>query len=79
MNILRIRALDAATITDDTAQITENTTRFKELKAMFASMQLKFGNLQPIKNNPSHYPTNLTPRNVYRELRLLASKWNRIG
>ncbi len=45
---------------------------------MFASMhQLKLGNLQPIKNN--HYPTSLTPRDVYRELLPLASKWNRIG
>ncbi len=62
-----------------TAQITENTTQIKELKAMFASMQLKFGNLQPIKNNPSHYPTSLTLRDVYRELLPLASKWNEIG
>ncbi len=66
-------------ITESKSQVTENTTQINQLKAMFASMQLKFGNLQPIKNNPSHYPTSLTPRDVYRELLPLASKWNKIG
>ncbi len=66
-------------ITEKTSQITENTSQIEELKAMFASMQLKLGNLQPIKNNPSHYPTSLTLRDVYRELLPLASKWHEIG